>query len=72
MKYSKSIFNSTDWELLTQTLSTNHFYNLERFIKIYDQAFPEGKMSSPWISKLLRKSSKRKQHLYENIFKRKN
>ena len=79
MKYFKTIFNSTDWDLLTQTLSTNDSYNifLERFIKVYDQAFPERKIEikkknlpSPWISKGLRKSSKRKQRLYEKFFKK--
>ena len=77
MKYFKTIFNNTDWDLLIQTSSTNYSYNifLERFIKIYDQAFPERKieikqknLSSSWISKGLRKSSKRKQRLYENSF----
>ena len=76
MKYFKTIFNSTDWDLLTQTLSTNDSYNifLERFIKVYDQAFPERKikmkqknLSSPSISKGLRRLSKRKQHLYKNF-----
>ena len=28
MKYFKIIFNSTDWDLLTQTLSTNDSYNI--------------------------------------------
>ena len=39
MKYFKTIFNSTDWGLLTKTLSTNDSYDiyLERFTKIYDQ-----------------------------------
>ena len=78
MKYCKAIFNSTDWDLLPQTSSTNDSYNmfLERFIKVYDQAFPERKieikqknLSSPWISKSLRKSSKRKRHLYEKFLK---
>ena len=64
MKYFKIIFNSTS--------STNDSYNIffQKFIKIYDQAFPERKnemkqksLSSPWISKSLRKSSKRKQRL---------
>ena len=43
MEYFKFIFNSTDWDLLTQTSSTNDSYNifLERFIKIYDKVFPE-------------------------------
>ena len=46
MRYFKTIFNSTDKDLLTQTSSTNDPYNifLERFIKIYDQAFPERKI----------------------------
>ena len=46
MKYFKTIFNSTDWDLLTETLSTNDSYNifLEGFIKIDDQAFPERKL----------------------------
>ena len=78
MKYFKTIFNSTGWDFLTQTLSKNDSYKifLERFIKVYDQAFPERKieikqknLSSPWISKGLRKSSKRKQRLYEKILK---
>ena len=64
MKYFKTIFNCTS--------STNDSYNIffQKFIKIYDQAFPERKnemkqksLSSPWISKSLRKSSKRKQRL---------
>ena len=39
MKYFKTIFNSTDWDLLTKTLSTNDSYDifLERFTKLYDQ-----------------------------------
>ena len=69
MRYFKTTFNSPDWDLLTRTSSTNDSYNifLERFIKIYDQAFPERKielkqknLSSPWILKGLKKSSKRK------------
>ena len=64
--------------MLTQSLSTNDSYNifLERLIKVYDKAFPERKieikqknLSSPWISKGLTKSSKRKQHLYEKFLK---
>ena len=59
MKYFKTIFRSTDWDLLTQTSSTNDSDNIffERFIKLYDPAFPERtigikqkNLSSPWIS----------------------
>ena len=79
MKYFKTIFNNTDWDLLTQTWSTNDSYNmfLERFIKIYDQAFPERKieikqknLSSSWISKGLRKSSKRNSDYMKILFKK--
>ena len=78
MKYRKTIFNSTDLDLLTQNSSANDSYNIffQKFIKIYDQAFPERKnemkqksLSSPWISKGLRKSSKRKQCLQEKVLK---
>ena len=46
MKYFKTIFNSTDWDFLTQTSSANDSYYifLERFIKVYDQAFLERKI----------------------------
>ena len=78
MKYFKTVFNSIDWDLLTQTLWTNDSCNifLERFIKIYDQVFPERKikvkqkdLSSSWISKGLRKTSKRKLPLCEKPLK---
>ena len=68
IKYFKTIFNSPYWDLLTQTSSTSYSYDifLQRFTKIYDQAFAERKikikqknLSCPWISKCLKKSSKR-------------
>ena len=45
MKYFKTIFNSTDWSLLTQTSSTNDSYNifLEKFIKNYINHFQKEK-----------------------------
>ena len=64
--------------MLTQSASTSDSYNifLERFIKIYNEAFPERKIkikqknqSSPWISKGFRKPSKRKQCLYATYLK---
>ena len=68
IKYFKTIFNRPYWDLLTQTSSTSYSYDifLQRFTKIYDQAFAERKikikqknLSCPWISKCLKKSSKR-------------
>ena len=79
MKYFKAIFDSSDWDFLTQTTSTNYFYNifLERFIKIYNQAFSERKIEikrknlpSPLISKGSRfKSSSTGKQKNENYMK---
>ena len=50
-----------------------------KFSELYDVAFPETKIEiktknllSPWLTKGLRKSSKRKQKLYEKFFKKRN
>ena len=80
-EHFKSFVNSIDWDLVTQTLLPNHSYNtfLEIFVQIYDQAFPEKKFEikaknlvSPLITRGLRKSSKKKQRLYEKFLKQKN
>ena len=51
---------------------------LKRFSTLYDEYFPEKKMKlkhkdlqSPWITKGIRRSSKRKQRLYEKLLKTK-
>ena len=45
IEHFKSLFNSIDWNLVTQTSLPNDSYNilLEKFFQIYDQAFPERK-----------------------------
>ena len=67
IKYFKSILNSVDWNLITQTSTPDSSYNifLEKFIKLYDTAFPERKveikqrnLTSLWITRGLKKSSK--------------
>ena len=72
--------NTADWNSITQTLNPNDSYCIfiEKFIKIYDQAFPlqkikiEGKsLVCPWITKGIRKSSRKKQCLYEKFLKHK-
>ena len=77
----KSLFNSIDWNLVTQTSLPNDSYNifLEIFVQIYDQAFPERKteikpknLVSPWITRGLRKSSRKKQRLYDKFLKQRN
>ena len=61
--------------------STNESYNnfLNKFCELYDVAFPETKIEikiknllSPWITKGLAKSSKRKQKLWERFLKKRN
>ena len=77
----KSLFNSIDWNLVTQTSLPNDSYNifLEIFVQIYDQAFPERKteikpknLVNPWITRGLRKSSRKKQRLYDKFLKQRN
>ena len=72
--------NTVDWNLITQTLNPNDSYCIfiEKFTEIYNQAFPlqkikiEGKsLVSPWITKGIRKSSRKKQRLYEKFLKHK-
>ena len=72
----KELMNTVDWNSVTQTLNPNDSYSIfiEKFIKIYDQAFPLQKikikrksLDSPWITKGIRKSSRKKQHLYEKF-----
>ena len=69
VKYFRSILDSVDWNLITQTSTRDSSYNifLDKFIKLYDIAFPERKveikqknLTSPWITRGLKKSSKKK------------
>ena len=81
IKYFKSILNSVDWNLITQTSTPDSSYNifLHKFVKLSDIAFPEQKteieqknLSSPWITRGLKKSSKRKQYLHKKLLKGRN
>ena len=46
IKHFKSILNSVDWNLITQTSTPDGSYNtfLDKFVKLYDIAFPEQKI----------------------------
>ena len=70
VKKFKELMNTEDWNLITQTLNPNDSYCIfiEKFLKIYDQAFSLQKIKikgksvvSPWITKGIRKSSRKKQ-----------
>ena len=80
VKKFKALMNTVDWNLITQTLNPNDSYCIfiEKFTKISDQAFPLQKIKikgkslvSPWITKGIRKSSRKKQRLYEKFLKHK-
>ena len=49
IEYFKSLSNSIDWNLVTQTSLLNVSYSifLEKFVQIYDQASPESRQSLP-------------------------
>ena len=81
IEHFKSLFNSIDWDFVTQMSLSDDSYNifLEKFVQIYAQAFPERKIEikpknlvSPWITLGLRKSSRKKQRLYEKFLKQRN
>ena len=76
----KYLLQHVNWSDVMNT-DTNDSYNkfLNKFCELYDVAFPEIKievkpknMLSPWITKGLAKSSKRKQKLYEKFLRRRN
>ena len=74
----KELMNTVDWNLITLNANDSYSIFIENFIKIYDQAFPLQKIKikgkslvSPWITKGIRKSSRKKQHLYEKFLKHK-
>ena len=79
----KYLLNHVDWNYIVYIVNsdTNESYNkfLMKFSELYDVAFPETKIEiktknllSPWLTKGLRKSSKRKQKLYKKFLKKRN
>ena len=70
----KSLLKNTNWNSIYQFNCPNQAYNcfLKHFAEIYDTAFPEYKIEiktksllSPWITRGIIKSSKRKHKLYD-------
>ena len=69
----------TDWNDVLGKTITNESYDqfIKKFSLIYDDCFPikvieikTKNLLSPWITKGIKKSSKRKQKLYEKILKK--
>ena len=76
----KTILNEANWESLLNINCPNKAYDsfLQSFLSLYDEAFPKVKIKiktksflSPWITKGILKSSKRKKRLYEKFLKNK-
>ena len=67
-----------DWDTIKTHQDANEAYNnfISTFCTIYDTFFPVNKMKitkdleSPWITKGIKKSSKKKQCLYSKFLKK--
>ena len=68
-----------DWSFLYEFKNAEQGFDcfMRIFLKLYDESFPKTKVilrprqTEPWITKGIRKSSKRKQRLYENFLRNK-
>ena len=75
----KNILSSMDWNDALGETVTNESYDqfIKKFSLIYGDSFPikvveiKTKNPRPWITKSIKKSSKRKQKLYEKFLKKK-
>ncbi|XP_065675902.1 uncharacterized protein LOC136092111 [Hydra vulgaris] len=77
----RDLLHEVNWELLTDCNDVNDGYNffIRMFTRQYEKAFPKIKkivnsknLLSPWMTRGLIKSSKRKQKLYQKFLKKKN
>ena len=68
-----------DWDTIEAHQDANEGYNnfISKFCTIYDTFFPMNKMKiktkglqSPWITKGIKKSSKKKQRMYSKFLKK--
>ena len=72
---------TVSWDIITNSSDTNKAYDnfIEIFSSLFDECFPKKKIelkpqkyNNPWINKGIKKSSKRKQKLYEKFLKNRN
>ena len=75
----KQKLRNIDWNNIKILRNVNDAYSkfLEIFLSLYNECFPKIKVKlkpqrqfNPWITKGIRKSSKKKQKLYEKFFKK--
>ena len=79
--YFKTLLSIVDWKQVLNENSPNNAHNefLKIFLGLYNEAFPKQKIkikrksfNSPWMTKGLVKSSKKKQRLYVKFLKNRN
>ena len=79
--YFKTLLSIVDWKHVFNENSPKNAYNefLRIFLSLYNEAFPKQKIkikrksfNSPWMTKGLVKSSKKKQRMYEHFLKNRN
>ena len=72
---------TVSWDSITNSSDTNKAYDnfIEVFSSLYDEYFPKKKIklkpqkyNNPWITKEIKKSTKRKEKLYEKFLKNRN
>ena len=77
----KCKLRTVSWDTMTNSSDTNKAYDnfIEIFSSLYDERFPKKKIklkpqkyNNPWITKGIKKSSKRKQKLSEKFLKNRN
>ena len=64
--------NSSGYKLSIQYFSINILYNLWYFFPLTKTKIITKDMESPWITKGIKKSSKRKQHTYSKFLNERN
>ena len=81
MEKFKYKLRTVSWDIITNSSDTNKAYDnfIEIFSSLFDECFPKKKIelkpqkyNNPWINKGIKKSSKRKQKLYEKFLKNRN
>ena len=81
MEKFKHKLRTVSWDIITNSSDTNKAYDnfIEIFSSLFDECFPKKKIelkpqkyNNPWINKGIKKSSKRKQKLYEKFLKNRN
>ena len=79
-KFNQDLYK-TSWDDIIKNKNPNEAYNmfLQKVKVLYDQYFPkqyikikEKDLHSPWITRGIKKSSKRKQKLYNKFLKNRN